>query len=203
MTLSASDEPHSPHAHPLAVLGVYVALALVFVGLTLPLADRLLPETRTVSASGLVPAESRTVWTLLARVEDYPSWRPSVVRVEPLPGEEGPVRSSPDSGSSDAGADLRRPPAGWVEVDRAGNRVRWQVIEAAPPERLALEVRAGWPPYRGRRVVRLSPEDGVTRVFVGQRGGAGNALFRFARPYFSNPSRDPGRLVSALVERVE
>ncbi len=198
MTPTPSDEPHSPHAHPLAVLGVYVVLALVLVGLTLPLADRLLPESRTVSASGLIAAGPRTVWTLLARVEDYPSWRASVVRVEPLPGEEGPVHSSPGPGP-----DLRRPPAGWVEVDRAGNRIRWRVIEATPPERLALEVQAGWPPYRGRRVLRLSPEDGVTRVFVGQRGGAGNALFRFARPYFSNPNRDPGRLVAALIERVE
>lgn len=197
MTPTASDEPHSPHAHPLAVLGVYVALALVFVGLTLPLADRLLPETRTVSASGLIAAGPRTVWSLLVRVEDYPSWRASVVRVEPLPGEEGPVRSSPGPGPV-----LGRPPAGWVEVDRAGNRVRWRVIEAAPPERLALEVRAGWPPYRGRRVVRLSPEDGVTRVSVGQRGEAGNALFRFAGRYLSSPNRDPERLISALVERV-
>lgn len=197
MTLTASDEPHSPHAHPLAVLGVYVALVLVLVGLTLPLADRLLPETRTVSASGRIAAGPRAVWTLLARVEDYPSWRASVVRVEPLPGKEGPVRSSRGPGPG-----LQRPPAGWVEVDRAGNRVRWRVLEAEPPERLALEVRAGWPPYRGRRVVRLSPEDSLTRVAVGQRGGAGNALFRFAGAYFSSPNRDPDRLISALAERV-
>lgn len=198
MTPTASEQPHSPHSHPLPVLAVYAALLLVLVALTLPLADRLLPETRTVSSTGLIEADPRAVWTLLARVEDYPSWRKSVVRVRPLPGREGPVHSArgPEPG-------LRRPPAGWTEVDRHGGRVRWRVLEAEAPERLALEVTEGWPPYRGRRVIRLSPEDDVTRVSIGQRGEIGNALFRWAGPYFSSPNRDPARLISALADRIE
>lgn len=198
MTPTAPDEPRSPHSRPLEVLGLYAVLAVLLLAFTLPLLARLLPETRTVSASGIVDASPRAAWTLLARVEDYPSWRETVVRIRPLPGREGPVRSVPGSEPG-----LRRPPPGWVEVDRSGNRVRWRVLAADPPERLALEVRQGWPPYRGRRVIRLLPEDGATRITVGQRGGVGNALFRFADPYFASPTREPARLISELADRLE
>lgn len=191
------DEPRSPHAYPLQVLGAYAAMALVLVGLAVPLAGSLLPETRTVTASGRVEASPGTVWTVLVRVGDYPGWREAVERILPAPGATEPPVAVPADGPG-----LARPPAGWVEEDRTGSRVRYRVVRAEAPERLVLEVREAWPPYRGRRVVRLTGEDGGTRIFVGQRGSVESPLFRIADRYLASSSRDPGRLVRELAERI-
>jgi uncharacterized protein YndB with AHSA1/START domain len=120
-----------------------------------------------------------------------------VDRILPAPDASRPPRDVP---GVRPGRD--RPPEGWVEEDRTGSRVRYRLLRADPPERLVLEVREEWPPYRGRRVVRLTGEDGGTRIFVGQRGSVESPLFRIADRYLSSASRDPGELVGALVERV-
>lgn len=191
------DEPHSPHAHPLPVLGAYAALVLLLVALALPLASALVPETRTRSASARVEASPRAVWSLLARVQDYPAWRPTVERVLPLTASAGPARSVPGSDG-----EPERPPAGWVEEDPLGSRLQLRVVEAAPPGRLVLRVREDWPSYRGRRVIRLEREPEGTRIFVGQRGSVENPVFRVADRYLAAEGRDPRVLVDELVDRL-
>lgn len=191
------DEPHSPHAHPLPVLGAYAALVLLLAALALPVASALLPETRTRSASARVEASQREVWSLLARVQDYPAWRPTVERVLPLAPSDGPVRRVPGSDG-----EPERPPAGWVEEDPLGSRLRVRVVEAEPRRRLVLRVRENWPSYRGRRVIRLERERGGTRIFVGQRGSVGNPVFRVADRYLAAESREPRTLVDELVDRL-
>lgn len=207
MTPTRSPAPRSPHAHPLPVLGLYAALLLVLVGLSIALVDGLLPETRTRTATVLVEASPRAAWSLLARVDRYPAWRERVERVAPLPGPTAPDSTAPDPTGpprSRSGPDpgLPIPPDGWVEEDRRGSRVRYRVVEADPPELLVLEVREGWPAYHGRRVVRLTPENGGTRIAVGERGSVAHPLSRVADRYLASAARDPRRLARELAERL-
>lgn len=210
MTPSPPERPRSPHKHPLPTLALYAALAVVLVGLSLPMVGSLLPEERTVSASVRVDAPPAVVWSALARVEAHPAWRSGVHQVEPLPGSgplraggRAPDRGRPPPGTGRAGERTGALPEGWVEVSRLGARVRYRVQVAERPARLVLEVRQAAPPYRGRRVLRLIPEDGRTRIAVGQRGGVENPLFRVADRYLAADARDPAVFVRDLARRLE
>lgn len=209
MTPTPPERPHSPHGHPVPTLALYAALAVVLVGLTLPMAGSLLPEERTVSASARVDAPPPVVWNALARVANHPAWRSGVHRVEPLPGSaslraggRAPDRQRLSAGPGGAGTGTGALPEGWVEESRLGGRVRYRVQVAEPPVRLVLEVRQATPPYRGRRVLRLVPEDGGTRIVVGQRGGVENPLFRVAGRYLAADARDPAVFVRDLARRL-
>lgn len=207
MTPTPSGRPRSPHRQPLPTLAIYGLLAAALAGLVLPLAGSLLPETRTVSASARVEAGPAAVWATLARVEAYPDWRSGVDRVGPLPGTDRLRDGSPPAGPGAEPSGTRQPetglpPEGWVEEGRLGPGVRYRVLAAEPPRRLALEVRQIAPPYRGRRVVRLIAEEAGTRIVVGQRGGVSNPVFRISDRYLAAEARDPQAFVRDLARRL-
>lgn len=193
MTPTPPASPRSSHRQPLPVLALYAVLLAVLAGLSVPLLDLLRPETSTVTASGRVEAPPAAVWSLLARVETYPSWRVSVARVASPDGTGRAPRSRPDSASGH-----RLPPAAWVERDRDGSRLRVRLVEANPPERLVVAIEESWPSYRGRRVVRLTGGDGETHVFIGQRGTVGDAFSRLADRLFASDARPPDVLLDEL-----
>ena len=134
----------------LVVLGiVLLVLAVALVGLALP-------QNHVASRTVSVNRPMFDVWSAINDVEAYPTWRPSVTRVDVL----------------------SRDPKRWREVG-GGDALTLEVVEAQMPSRVVVRIADPNLPFGGRWVYDLAPEGQGTRVTITEHGEVYNPIFRF------------------------
>src|SRR5687768_2428743 len=111
----------------LVVLGVVLlVLAVALVGVALP-------QNHVASRTVSVSRPMSDVWSAINDVEAYPTWRPSVTRVEVL----------------------SRDPKRWREVG-GGDALTLEVVEAQMPSRVVVRIADPNLPFGGRWVYELA-----------------------------------------------
>lgn len=133
----------------LAVLGAIV-LAVTLVGYTLPVA-----HTATREVSVAVPPE--TVFALISRVEDYPSWRSDVDSVHIL--AEGGTTRFREFGSNGA--------------------ILFEIEEAVPTSRLVTRIADPTLPFGGRWTFHIATTTRGSTLRITENGEVYNPIFRF------------------------
>jgi len=138
------------------VLGIGGLLVLVV--LTICAIGYMLPKSHVASASARFAAAPDSIWTSLTDVPAFPTWRPSLSRVELLPDENGE--------------------RGWRELGKH-DAVTYRVVESVPPRRLVTRIADQNLPYGGTWTYDLAPDRSGTRLTITENGEVYNPIFRF------------------------
>jgi uncharacterized protein YndB with AHSA1/START domain len=132
------------------LLAAVIAL-VVIIGYALPVAH-------VASRDGVIAAPPDRVFALIADVERYPSWRSGVASVDVV---------------------SRTPRLRWIETDRSGDTITFEVVEAHPPSKRVTRIADPSLPFGGTWICELRPEGSGTRIVVTERGEVYNPVFRF------------------------
>jgi hypothetical protein len=154
----------------LAVLAclVLVLLAIVVIGLALP-------KRHTASRAALYKAKAEDLYKLIAGPQ---SWRPDVVRYEPIA----------DAG----GRSLAR------ETTRDGQSVTYELLDAAPPISLKRRIADTNLPFGGTWTFALQSDSESTRVRITEDGEVYNPVFRFVSRFILGHTRTLDSYLQAL-----
>ena len=136
------------------ICGVLVGLTLLVCG-----TGALLPREHVATAERLVDAPPARVAAIIRDVEAYPSWRPSVDRVEVL--------------GRTAGGGLR-----FAEHGKDGSIV-FLLTEDLSGVRFRSAIETTDLPFGGHWLVSLTPEASGTQVRIEEHGHVSNVVFRF------------------------
>ena len=137
----------------LGIAGVLVAVILLVVVI-----GSLLPQNHVASLSARYAARPDAIWASLTDIQGFPQWRPGIVRVEPLPDENGQ--------------------RGWREHQKH-DAVSYRVVESEVPRKLVARIADQGLPYGGTWTYELAPVDSGTRLTITERGEIYNPIFRF------------------------
>ncbi len=96
---------------------------------------------------------------LYAVLAGPPDWRTGVKNFGALPDEGGRKR--------------------WWEQDSHGQKVTFEMVEDAPPRRLAVRIADGRLPFGGTWTFDISPADGGSELRISEDGEIYNVMFRF------------------------
>lgn len=140
-----------------SVMGV----VLVVVGLALLIGWRL-PAAHRVTREATFPVPAATLFALISRPADFPSWRRSVSRVELLPPEYGRER--------------------FREVGKNGAIV-YRVDSATVDERLVTRIDDRTLPFGGTWTYELVPAGTGTTLRITEDGEVYSPLFRLMSRY--------------------
>ena len=136
-----------------AVIAVVAIVALV--GWSLPVKHR---ATRAVT----VPAKPEEVFQLITDVERFPSWRPSVKRVERHASESGRDR---------------------FREETSDGTITYVVDESVQSRRLVTRIDDKSLPFGGRWIYELTPTGNGTRLQITEEGEVYNPIFRALSRY--------------------
>jgi uncharacterized protein YndB with AHSA1/START domain len=150
------------------------AALIVLVGLVLP-------RAHTATRTAELPAPPQRVWSVIRDVAAYPSWRPDLRAVEPLPDTEG--RQA------------------WREVSGDG-RVSYEIVEAIADRRLVTRITDRSLPYGGSWVIELAPAGSGTRITVTEHGEIYNPVFRVVARFVIGYTATMDRYLAALERRL-
>jgi len=109
------------------LVGALAALVIVGVGVVV-VVGRALPVDHEATCTVTLNQPGQAVWDVIAGINELPSWRPGLKRVELLPSEQGAVR--------------------WREFDRHGN-IAYEITDADPPKRLVTRITDTGLPFGG------------------------------------------------------
>ena len=132
-----------------------VLVAAIFAAAAL--AGLLLPKAHVAARTARVDAPPEQVWATITNVAEHPSWRPGLVRVEPLPAVDGR--------------------AAWREHDR-NNRITYEAVESVAPRRLVTRITDRGLPFGGRWEFYIRPAAGGSDVTITEHGEVYNPIFR-------------------------
>ncbi|ACY16129.1 SRPBCC family protein [Haliangium ochraceum] len=135
------------------ILTAMVVLTVMLCGFVL--VGGLLSPAHEVTRSALVAAPPERVFALVTDIAAMDTWRPHVVRVDPVAGEPS------------------------VLVSGAGGPVTFTVEEARAPSFVRLGVRGAGPNIQGTWSITLAAADAGTRVSMTERASIENPVFRF------------------------
>jgi hypothetical protein len=98
------------------------------------------------------------IWSTIVDVENFPSWRAGVTRVERLPDRNGyPV---------------------WIEEGRSG-KMTLAVERMEPPRVMVARIADPKLPFGGTWTYEITPEQAGSRLTITENGEIYNPLFRF------------------------
>lgn len=156
----------------LIVVGVVVAVvaAVVVIGL-------LLPKGHTATRSTRLGRSPETVWAALTDIDDYPTWRPGVRRVERLSDEDGRTR--------------------WREHGRDG-KITFEMVESVAPSRLVTRIADPRLPFGGSWTYVVAPTGGGSVLTVTEDGEVYNPVFRFVSRFVMGHTATMDKYLKAL-----
>lgn len=159
------------------VVGILTALVIVGVGLVV-LVGRSLPVDHEVTCTVRLNQPAQAVWDVITGIDELPTWRPGLKKVERLPNDDGAVR--------------------WREFDRQGN-VAYEITAADPPKRLVTRITDTGLPYGGTWTWTLEPQaDGRTLLRVTENGQIYNLLFRVISRFVVGHATTMRKILAAL-----
>ncbi|HVZ40785.1 MAG TPA: SRPBCC family protein [Candidatus Kapabacteria bacterium] len=141
----------------LIALGILVVMAGA-VGII----GAMVPVEHSASRTALLHAAPDRVWSRLASIEAYPTWRKELAGVEMLPPHNGHPM--------------------WREKSRS-NSILMEQDEALPNRRMVARIADTTLPFGGRWIFELRPEGSETRLTITEEGTVHNIFFRFMSRY--------------------
>lgn len=138
----------------LVVVAVIAALILAVVVI-----GTLLPKEHTATRAARFKEPPSVIWQAITDYDKFPEWRRSVARVEPLP----PVNGKPS----------------WAEYDKHGDRIPFEIVELAPPQRLVARIADPNLPFGGAWTYEITPANGGSTLRISENGEVRNPVFRF------------------------
>ena len=163
---------------------VFVALGAVLVAAVVgaTLVGRALPVDHEVSCSIRLHQTPAAIWDTITSIDDLPSWRPGLARVERLASEGGPGTGT----------------VRWREHDRHG-AITFEIVAADSPVRLVTRIADPGLPFGGTWTWALEDRaDGTTLVVVTENGQIHSALYRLVSRYLTGYTATIRRNLSAL-----
>lgn len=157
------------------VTGVLVTavLVVVIVGAMLPVKHRVSRET-TYRAT---PAQ---LFALIRNVNDYPSWQPTVTKVEVLPDENGKPRARETNG---------------------GMAILYEFDEIVPDRRIVSRIADPKLPFGGSWTYELNPRGDATTLRITENGEVYNVVYRFASRFIMGQSSTIEKYLKAVGTR--
>jgi hypothetical protein len=138
----------------LAVVAVLVGIVLIVV-----LIGAALPVKHVATRGAVFHQTPDAIWQAITDYQDFPSWRSTVKRIEPLPSTNGLFA--------------------WREIDSHGNRLPMEAVEAQPPARLVTRIAGSKLPFGGTWTYEIAPVSGGTQLRITENGEVYNPFFRF------------------------
>jgi uncharacterized protein YndB with AHSA1/START domain len=138
--------------------GLFLLAGLAALVLLPAIAGSLLPKGHTATRRATYRQPASAVWTAIADIDKFPTWRSDLSAVERLPDREG------------------RP--AWREKGRNGIMTLEQV-ETSPPRRLVGRIADRNLPFGGTWTYELSETEGATTLATTEDGEVYNPIFRF------------------------
>lgn len=161
----------------LIVVGVLAGIVLIIVAVGYSL-----PVRHQASREATLAVRPDSLFAIITDVERFPSWRPSVKRVERVDGPGGAVQFR-EHGSNDA--------------------ILYSIDERVPPRRLVTRIADPSLPFGGRWTYELSAaQGGGTTLRVTEDGEVYNPLFRFMSKYVFGHHRTIDEYLRDLKARV-
>ena len=116
----------------------------------------LLPKTHVASRSARLGQPPEAVW---AAITGPPDWRPEIKSFEALPPRDGHRR--------------------WREIDRHGQAITFEEVEAIPPKRLVGRIADTNLAFGGGWTYDITPVSGGCILTITENGEVYNPIFRF------------------------
>ncbi len=147
----------------LIVAGILAAIILVVVliGFALPVAHQATTEAT-------VKAPAKSVYALITDVDRYPTWRPSVKRIERLPDSAGKTRFREFGGDG---------------------TILYEVESAEPDRRIVTRIADRSLPFGGSWTYELTPRGDSTTLRITEDGEVYNPVFRFVSRFVMGHNR--------------
>jgi len=144
----------------LVVLAILVGLVIVVVVI-----GELLPKNHSATRAADFHQSPEAIWSAITDYAKFPEWRKSVVRIEALE----PVNGQPS----------------WREFDNRGNAIPFEIVEAAPGQKLVTRIADPSLPFGGTwTYVLVRQPDGSTLLRITEDGEVHNPVFRFVARFF-------------------
>lgn len=154
-------------------------LVIVLLVMIVALVGLALPQNHVASRTVTLNRPVLDVWHAINDVESFPSWRPSVARVEVL----------------------AREPKRWREVG-PGDALTLEVVETQAPSRVVVVIADRNLPFGGRWVYDLAPEGAGTRVTITEHGEVYNPIFRFVSRFIIGHTATIDEYLAALQKKL-
>jgi uncharacterized protein YndB with AHSA1/START domain len=158
----------------LLVLGVAVAVVCVIaaIGFTLPV-------EHVVSRVAHLSAPPDTVWRLITDVQDYPSWRKSIDRVEQVAGTSRLT---------------------WREIS-GRDRMTYEATKMDAPSHFVSRITDTDLGFGGSWDYQIAPDGKGTKITITENGTVSNPIFRFVSQYLMGQTATLDKYLSALAAR--
>ena len=160
----------------LVSVGVLIAVVLLVVAV-----GYALPVKHTATRETVVPADTATVFTVIATPTEFPQWRRGVKSVEML----SPVDGKPS----------------FREVGGDGT-ITYVYDEVVPGKRLVSRIADKSLPFGGSWTFELTPANAGTRVSITENGEVYNPVFRFVSRFIFGHDHTIARYLEDLEARV-
>lgn len=135
-----------------ALIAIAALIAIVIVvGYALPVAH-------VATREATIPAPPDKVFAAIADVDRYAAWRADVASVDVV---------------------SRAPALRWVETDRRGDKIAFEVVESQPPLKRVTRIADPSLPFGGTWTYELRADGAGTLVVITEHGEVYNPVFRF------------------------
>lgn len=119
----------------------------------------LLPKSHEAMRVAKYRQPSEIIWQAITDYKNFPSWRPDVKSIDPLPERDG------------------RP--AWREVDNHGQVLPLEVVEWLPPQRLVTRIAGPKLAFGGTWTFEIASAEGGCTLRITENGEIYNPIFRF------------------------
>ena len=158
----------------LLIAGIVLAGLVAAVVIT----GMLLPVAHVATRSARLKQPPGRIWALITGDQ---SWRPDVLRYEPLPDLNGHRC--------------------WKEVDKHGGSIMFEAVEAKAPRRLVTRIADKNLPFGGSWIYEIAPDAGGSAIQITERGEVYNPIFRFVSRFIMGHTATIDAYLRALSEQ--
>ena len=161
----------------LVVVGVIVALVVVIVAI-----GYALPVKHVASRQARLAQSRDKVFAVITNVQDFPTWRPSVKRVEVMPANNGRPR--------------------FREIGSDGS-ILFETESVVEGKRLVNRIADPSLPFGGRWTYDLAPDGDGTLLTITEDGEVYNPVFRFVSRFIMGHTRTIDQFLADLHKRLD
>jgi hypothetical protein len=153
------------------IVGLIVLVAII--GL-------LLPDKHIVSRQIVLKQNPQTIWDTITDIDNFPSWRKDVTKIERLPDQNGHR--------------VHREHCG-------GMQITLEQMEAIPPQRMVGRICDKSLPFGGGWTYELHGVEGGTRLTISETGIVRNPIFRFVSKFLMGHAATIDKYLKFLGEK--
>jgi uncharacterized protein YndB with AHSA1/START domain len=173
--------PAERHPRSIAWIAAWTVGGVLALALLVFLVGSFLPVRHSVTVAREVAAPPAEVWDAITGVEDFPAWRPGVVRAERL-----------------------EPIGGWPAWREEGpdGTLTFAVAAVEPGRMLVTEILDEGLPFGGRWTYTLEPTPEGTEVTITEDGYVYNPIYRIVSRFFLGYEATADTYLDALAARM-